>query len=165
MQPHEAHAASHGANTSEKPDMAPYKKLGITLAISFVVMFVSGYARSAAWDHLYLNANRFYMTMLMVAPMALIMLFMMRSMFKHQRLNTIIAATAVGITLLFWALVRTQAGVGNEGFLKSMIPHHSAAILVCNEADLTDPRIQQLCREIIDAQEREIAEMKALLAE
>jgi uncharacterized protein (DUF305 family) len=61
--------------------------------------------------------------------------------------------------------VRTQGGVCNEGFLKSMIPHHSAAILVCNEADLTDPRIQQLCREIIAAQEREIAEMKALLAE
>jgi hypothetical protein len=149
----------------EKPDMKPYVKLALALAISFVVMFVTGYARSAAWDHLYLNANRFYMTGAMVAPMALIMLGVMSSMFNDRRLNAIIAGTATVLTLLFWALVRTQGGVGNEGFLKSMIPHHSAAILVCNEADLTDPRIQQLCREIIAAQEREIAEMKALLAE
>lgn len=164
MQSHAEHA-SHGTESSHAPDMKPYAKLGLALAISFVVMFVTGYARSAAWDHLYLNANRFYMTGAMVAPMALIMLGVMRAMFKHTRLNWIIAGTAAALTVVFWTLVRTQGGVGNEGFLKSMIPHHSAAILVCHEADITDPRIQQLCREIIEAQEREIAEMKALLAE
>jgi hypothetical protein len=161
MQSHSEHAADH----SDKPDMQPYVKLGLALAISFVVMFVSGYARTAAWDHLYLNANRFYMTTIMVAPMALIMMGVMRHMFKHKKLNMGIAAVSVGLTVLFWALIRTQGGVGNESFLKSMIPHHSASILVCNEADVTDPRIEQLCREIVEAQRREIAEMKGYLAE
>ena len=44
-----------------------------------------------------------------------------------------------------------------------MIPHHSGAILMCQEASITDPDIQSLCREIIDAQRREIAQMEALL--
>ncbi len=46
-----------------------------------------------------------------------------------------------------------------------MIPHHAAAILVCQQASITDPQIEQLCQEIIAAQEREIAEMKALMQE
>ena len=46
-----------------------------------------------------------------------------------------------------------------------MIPHHSAAIQMCNESSLTDPRVKKLCEQIVASQEREIAEMKALLAE
>ena len=56
---------------------------------------------------------------------------------------------------------RNEVGVGDEGFLTSMIPHHSRAILVCQEATITDPEIEQLCSEIVEAQEREIAQMKA----
>ncbi len=44
-----------------------------------------------------------------------------------------------------------------------MIPHHSRAILVCQEASITDPEIEQLCSEIVEAQEREIAQMKEIL--
>ena len=49
---------------------------------------------------------------------------------------------------------RNEVGVGDEGFLTSMIPHHSRAILVCQEATITDPEIEQLCSEIVEAQER-----------
>jgi uncharacterized protein (DUF305 family) len=85
------------------------------------------------------------------------------AMFKNRRLNTLLVVAGVVLTGVFLALVRTQAGVGDRQFLRSMIPHHSAAILVCQEASLTDPRIEQLCGEIIDAQRREIREMRALL--
>ncbi len=44
-----------------------------------------------------------------------------------------------------------------------MIPHHSRAILVCQEANITDPEIEQLCVEIIDAQQKEIAQMEDIL--
>jgi uncharacterized protein (DUF305 family) len=46
-----------------------------------------------------------------------------------------------------------------------MIPHHSIAILTSERATLDDPRVRKLADGIITAQRREIAEMKALLAE
>ena len=45
-----------------------------------------------------------------------------------------------------------------------MIPHHSGAILMCQQASLTDPEVLGLCEEIVSSQEREIAQMKAILA-
>jgi uncharacterized protein (DUF305 family) len=46
-----------------------------------------------------------------------------------------------------------------------MIPHHSIAILTSERASLSDPRVRELAGEIIDTQRREIAEMKALIAD
>ncbi|OWP36679.1 DUF305 domain-containing protein, partial [Klebsiella aerogenes] len=43
------------------------------------------------------------------------------------------------------------------------IPHHSRAILVCQEADITDPEIVQLCDDIVEAQQEEIAQMEEIL--
>jgi uncharacterized protein (DUF305 family) len=55
--------------------------------------------------------------------------------------------------------------VSDRQFLRAMIPHHSAAIQMCNESSLTEPRVLKLCEGIVASQQREIAEMKALLAE
>jgi uncharacterized protein (DUF305 family) len=44
-----------------------------------------------------------------------------------------------------------------------MIPHHAGAILMCNEASANNAEIRQLCVNIVAGQQREIAEMKALL--
>jgi uncharacterized protein (DUF305 family) len=60
--------------------------------------------------------------------------------------------------------MRTQAAVGDRQFLRSMIPHHSGAILMCEQASLTDPEITALCRDIVESQRAEIAKMQALLA-
>jgi len=49
--------------------------------------------------------------------------------------------------------------------LKAMIPHHSIAILTSSRANISDPRVRKLADEIIKAQELEIAEMKALIAD
>lgn len=155
MQPHD--------DTSKPNITKPYVRLLEALSISYLVMFVSMYSRVNAVGNVLLSLNQVYMAGLMVAPMLLIMLTTMRSMFKHKRLNAVLVVVGVVLTGLFWTLVRTQAGVGNRQFLRSMIPHHAGAILVCEEASLTDPRIEQLCREIIESQEREIREMKAFM--
>lgn len=63
----------------------------------------------------------------------------------------------------FWGM-RTQAAIDDEEFLKSMIPHHSGAVLMCREAELSDPEIVALCDQIVASQEREIAQMKSILA-
>jgi uncharacterized protein (DUF305 family) len=49
--------------------------------------------------------------------------------------------------------------------MKAMIPHHSIAILTSERAEITDPRVRQLADEIIEAQRREIDEMKALISD
>ena len=105
------------------------------------------------------------MTMMSTATMMLIMLGFMIHMYKDRAKNLAIVAGAV---VLFGAglfLVRSQATVGDDAWMRAMIPHHSIAILTSERADLEDPRVQQLAQEIIEAQEREIAEMKSYLDE
>lgn len=141
-----------------------YRKLGLVVSINTVVMFLLTYALIDSWDHFYPNINRVYMALMMVAPMVLLMLWVMRSMYDNRKLNTILY---LGFSLLFVAsfvLARTQTLVGDDQFLRSMIPHHSSAIVMCEEAAITDPQIVELCGEIVEAQVREIAEMKEILA-
>jgi hypothetical protein len=96
---------------------------------------------------------------------AIIMLLVMRPMYPNRPLNALLLLAGAGFTLLFLLLVRTQAGVGDRQFLRSMISHHSAAIHVCEEASITNVRITDLCGQIIQSQQREILQMKALLAD
>ncbi len=58
-------------------------------------------------------------------------------------------------------LVRSQAPVRDVSWMKAMIPHHSIAILTSERAHITDPRVRKLADGIIEAQRREIGEMKA----
>jgi uncharacterized protein (DUF305 family) len=127
-------------------------------------MYLVMYTMIATLGHFYFNVNNVYMTLMMVAPMAAIMLISMRAMFTDRRRNTLILVAAAAIFIASLAAMRTQAGVGDTQFLKSMIPHHSGAILMCEEASLTDPQIVALCGEIIRSQTAEIATMKAILA-
>jgi len=62
-------------------------------------------------------------------------------------------------------LVRSQATVDQVSWMKAMIPHHSIAILTSERAHIPDPRARKLADAIIETQRREIAEMKALIAE
>ncbi|WP_188974424.1 DUF305 domain-containing protein, partial [Deinococcus aerolatus] len=99
----------------------------------------------------------------MGAVMAVIMLGYMLSMYKNSRNNKMIL---IGSVIVFsgalW-LVRSQATVGDVAWMKAMIPHHSIAILTSERANITDPRVRELADSIIEAQRREIAEMKALI--
>ena len=53
--------------------------------------------------------------------------------------------------------------VGDKQFLKSMIPHHSGAILMCRQAQIKDPEITKLCGDIVKSQREEISKMRAIL--
>lgn len=53
--------------------------------------------------------------------------------------------------------------IGDRAFLRSMIPHHSGAILMGRQADIRDAEVKHLCGEIMKSQRREI-EMKVILA-
>lgn len=143
---------------------AHYGKLALTLSINAVLMFLIGYVMIDRLDHFYANINAVYMTLLMVAPMAILMLLVMRSMFPNVRLNVALHA---GFALLFigvFLLTRTQTPVDDIQFLRSMIPHHSSAILMCEQSSITNPEIVALCDEIVQSQREEIEQMQAILA-
>ena len=151
-----------GHEMNEK-NMNGYKKLAISLAINTVIMFLLTYVMIDTMDHFRININRIYMALIMAAPMGIVMLLVMRSMFKNKQLNTILfAAFGIAIVLLFF-LMRTQTPVGNVQFLQSMIPHHSSAILMCEQSTITDPEIVSLCEDIVQTQEEEIAKMNAIM--
>lgn len=146
-------------------NMQPYVRLSISLLISDAVMIVLMFSRVNVFNNLFLSLNQIYMAGLMVSSILLIMLTTMGSMYRNKSLNIGLLIAGAALIGIFWMLVRTQTAVRNQQFLRSMIPHHAAAILVCQQASITEPRIQALCVEIVAAQEREIAEMKALMQE
>ncbi len=139
--------------------------LWISVAASYAVMFMIMYAMADRWANVYFNLSNVYMTGLMAGSMLPIMLVTMPGMFTNKRMNAGVWAAAVVILGGCWMLLRAEAGVGDRQFIRAMIPHHSAAIQMAQESSITDPRVKKLAEDIISSQEREIAEMKALLAE
>ena len=133
------------------------------LGASFVIMHLTMYLNTEKADHLYLSTNRLYMTTLMISTMAIVMLLFMRSMYQDRRMNLMIILGSVTIFVAALFCVRHQAFIDDKRFMQSMIPHHSIAILVSKQANLKDPEVKELARSIIEAQEREIAQMKQIL--
>ncbi|MBT2596882.1 DUF305 domain-containing protein [Arthrobacter sp. ISL-72] len=126
-------------------------------------MLLLTYSMIRSWDHFYLNLANTYMALMMVAPMAILMIFVMWSMFKNKRLNIILTAAMAVLFAVIFAFGRAETFIGDAQFLKSMIPHHSRAILMCQEADITDPEIKDLCAQIVSSQQKEIDQMKSIL--
>ena len=126
-------------------------------------MYILMYAMVNTLDNVYNNFNQLYMAGLMVTPMVLIELFVMRSMYQDQRRNTLIIIVSVVAALLFFLFIRRQAEISDKQFLRSMIPHHSGAILMCEQASIQDPEIKTLCVSIIESQQAEIDQMEAIL--
>lgn len=141
----------------------PYLTLGVLLGVHVLIMFALTYSGVNALDDVFVNLNRFYMAVLMVAPMTILMVLAMWHMFENRRANIAIIAVAAVVFIGSFAAIRSQALVGNEQFLRSMIPHHSIAIKTCNNADITDAETRELCDEIVQAQREEIAQMRDIL--
>jgi uncharacterized protein (DUF305 family) len=141
-----------------------YAGLLVMTVLSFVSMYILMYAMVDRFANIYGNLNQFYMAGLMTAPMVVIELAVMRAMYENKKFNVAIMVAAVVLGLLFFAGIRQQAAIGDTQFLKSMIPHHAGALLMCSEATVADAEIQQLCKTILAGQQAEIDQMKAILA-
>jgi uncharacterized protein (DUF305 family) len=142
----------------------PYLRLGAMLVFSFLAMYALMYAMVDRWQNVHHNLNQAWMAGLMVAPMLVIELLLMWRMYPHRRLNALLLAAGVAFGLACWWMIRAQAAIDDRQFLRSMIPHHAGALLMCERNRLRDPELQRLCRQIIASQRREIAEMQAKLA-
>jgi hypothetical protein len=141
-----------------------YLSLGVQTLVGGIIMYLVMFVMIDGLDSFYNNLNMFYMTLMMVAPMVVLMILAMRHMFESKAVNMALIAASLIAFLGSFALIRTQTTIGDAAFLRSMIPHHSGAILMCKEASLSNSEIVELCKSIIRSQREEIDQMKAILA-
>ncbi|MBL0345033.1 MAG: DUF305 domain-containing protein [Anaerolineales bacterium] len=142
-----------------------YKKLLIMAVLSFASMYVLMYAMVNTFANVFLNINQFYMAGLMTAPMLIIEIALMGSMYMDKKLNLVIVTTSSIILIALFLFIRQQSAVSDKQFLRSMIPHHASAILMCEKTDIQDPEIKELCKSIISSQQEEIDQMQVKLNE
>ena len=140
-----------------------YRRFITMIAVSTVVMFGLMYLNTYAIDHIFYSQTRTWMAVMMGAAMGIVMMAFMWSMYGNRRLNIfIMVASAVVFGASLW-LVRSQTTVWDVSYMKAMIPHHSIAIMTSERAHIRDPRVRRLADGIIEAQVREIDEMKQLI--
>ena len=161
MTDHSAHQGGHG----EMKHANPYRTLALMALLSFVAMYILMYAMVDRVENALPNLNQAYMAGVMAAPMVVIELILMRGMYMNARANLIAYGLCLVIGVGSFFAIRTQAAIGDAEFLRSRVPHHSGAILMCEQAKITDPEIRELCQGIIAGQQQEIAQMRELLAE
>jgi hypothetical protein len=154
------HKTGHGGDSAHSMH---YHHLLVMVVLSFISMYVLMYAMVDVFAHVFMNLNQVYMAGLMTAPMVIIELVVMRGMYANKRLNAIIIAGSAVALAAFFLLIRQQTLIGDAQFLRSMIPHHAGAILMCQRASLQDSEIKELCRTIVAGQQAEIDRMKAKL--
>jgi hypothetical protein len=140
-----------------------YGRLFVMGMLSFVLMYVLMYAMVDVWSNVLTNFNQFYMAGLMASSMIILELVLMKSMYENIKWNSLIIVASIILLAIFWLGVRQQKVIGDEQFLKSMIPHHGAAILMCKKAPIEDLEIKELCENIISSQQAEIDFMKTKL--
>jgi len=140
-----------------------YWRFAAMIATSTLVMFGLMYIHTYIWDHAFFSETRAWMALLMGAVMAIIMLGYMLNMYSNRTVNlAIFIGAALTFALTTW-LVRSQVTVTGTDYMQAMIPHHSIAILTSERSGIEDPRVRKLADEIIEAQRKEIAEMKYLI--
>ena len=142
-----------------------YSTFGAMIATSTIVMFGLMYLNTYSLDHILFSETRAWMAIVMGATMAVIMLAFMLGMYRNRTANIAIFAAAIIAFAGSLYLVRSQDTVADVAWMKAMIPHHSIAILTSERANISDPRVRKLADAIIEAQRREIGEMKALIAD
>jgi hypothetical protein len=158
--------AHHRAMTDPQMVRKHYMMLGVNLVLSLAIMYFAMFAMIYSWGEFFQNINFFYMALVMWAPMAAVMLLTMRSMYSSTKINLALHAVFALVFVLSLVGIRQQGLVGDRQFVRSMIPHHSGALLMCNQASLRDAELRELCygRDgIVASQKREIAQMKAIL--
>lgn len=142
-----------------------WSTFAVMIAVSTIVMFGLMYLNTYQADHVFFSQTRMWMALYMGAVMAAIMLAFMWTMYRGQgtKIAVMIASALAFAGSLY--LVRSQQTVGDEAWMKAMIPHHSIAVLTSSRAHIQDRRVRELADSIVEAQVREIEEMKLLIAD
>lgn len=144
--------------------MMSYGRFAAMVVTSTIVMFGVMYLNTYALSHVEYSQTRTWMAMMMGATMAVTMIGFMWGMYENVRANVVIALASIALFAVALWLVRSQETVDDVSYMRAMIPHHSIAIMTSERAHIKDPEVRKLADGIIDAQVREIAKMKRLIA-
>lgn len=142
-----------------------YTRFFLMIATSTLLMFGLMYLNTFLISHVFWSETRAFMALIMGAVMAFVMLAFMLGMYKNRSLNIAIFAGSILVFAGALWIVRSQVTVQDRSYMRAMIPHHSIAIMTSSRANLTDPRVQELADSIAYAQDKEIAEMRYLIAD
>ncbi|UTS80786.1 DUF305 domain-containing protein [Phaeobacter piscinae] len=142
-----------------------YSRFFLMIAVSTILMLGLMYLNTFLTGHVFWSETRAYMAVVMGAAMAFVMLAFMLGMYENRTLNIAIFAGSVVVFAGALWLVRSQETVQDRSYMRAMIPHHSIAIMTSSRAEITDPRVRALADDIIYAQDKEIAEMRYLIAD
>lgn len=138
-------------------------RFAATIATSTLIMFFLMYQLVYALDHATFSVNRLIASLAMGSVMTVIMLAFMWSMFKGRRTRIAVLLVAALVAVALLSVNRSQAVISDVTFMESMIPHHSIAINNARKSSISDPRVRELADQIIEAQVREIEQMKLLI--
>lgn len=162
----------HGMQHTQKSEennpnhsLAMYKRFALMAVAMFVAMYFIMYAMIDGLQNLIPNINNLYMTLLMVSAMLIIEIWIMKGMYQNKKINWAIITVSLAIGIFSWFGIREQLFVGDKEFVKGMIPHHAAAVLMSEKAKLTDPELIELQKNILETQAKEIEFMKRKLKE
>lgn len=153
----------HSSQNHQHSSLNPYTGLALMTFLHFLFMYGMNFLMVDAASSIFMNINALYMTLWMVAPSVVIMIILMKEMYPKKKLNVALSLVSVLIFVLSFVFIRQQTLVGDKQFIRSMIPHHSGAILMCQEGKIQDAELKALCADIIKAQHSEIEQMKTIL--
>ncbi len=142
-----------------------YTKFFGMIITSAVLMYGIMYLNTFELEHVFFSEMRLYMTILSTSVMAVVMLGFMLHMLEDKKINMAIIGVSILVFASSFYLMRNQTTIDDVDYMQAMIPHHSIAILASGRANIRDPRVRKLADDIIEAQEREIKEMKELIEE
>ena len=140
-----------------------YRRLILMTVTMFIIMFFIMYSMIDSTKELIFNLNNVYMTLLMTTAMVIIEIIVMKKMYANKKINLAVLITASALMIFSWFGIREQIGVGNREFIKGMIPHHSAALLMSKKAKISDPELLILRDSILSTQQQEINFMESKL--
>lgn len=158
-----SHGRQHSKQHEHSMQMGSYGRFWAMVATSTAIGWAAMYLNTYQVDHVFFSWTRVFMAMIMGGVMTAVMMAFMWKMYPDKRTNQAVLGVAAALFVAGLALVRSQATVGDVAYMQAMIPHHSIAVLTSSRARIEDPRVRKLADGIIEAQVREIEEMKLLI--
>ena len=116
-------------------------------------------------NDLYLSLTLFYGGLLMASNMIWAHEIVHYLSMGHFN-STVFGVGVVLSVVITVVLLRQQLFVDDDQWLRRMISHHSTALTTSHKIyeKTKDPELKKLSKDIIDTQEREIAQMKSMLS-
>jgi len=139
-------------------------RLAIILFGAMILTLGVGHALTARAEHIHISADHIYLALMAVAPIGILLLFLLGEQFPSKRMNYGLGAVFAVVFAGAFVGARTQAGVSESDFAGAMISHHSQAVTRCGNASLTDPRLMAFCARMTARNHAEIAELETILA-